>query len=175
MAGANRVVIGRVTGPHGIHGALKIFPLTDYPERFFGMKSISLYRGGELAGTWPVTDMGELRGRGLVLCSLAGVDSVEAAEMLSGCTVEVDPSGRVPLPENEFWIDDLVGLEARDESGRRLGTVKDIVSSGAARLLVITDDGGAEHLIPAVPEFFLSADLATRTVTVRLIDGLWEL
>lgn len=175
MAAANRVVIGRVTGPHGIHGALKIFPLTDYPERFFGMDSVSLYRGGELVGTYPVREMGELRGKGLVLGTLEGVDSVEAAEFLNGCTVEVEPAERVPLPENEFWIDDLVGLDVRDESGRRLGTVKDIVSSGAARLLVITDDGGAEHLIPAVPEFFLSADLATRTVTVRLIDGLWEL
>ena len=80
-----------------------------------------------------------------------------------------------PSPENEFWISDLVGLEALDENGTRLGVVKDVVDSGASQLLVITDENGKDHYVPAVPEFFLSADLEKRNVVIHLVEGLWEL
>ncbi|MBP5212360.1 MAG: 16S rRNA processing protein RimM [Pyramidobacter sp.] len=170
-----RVVVGQVAGTHGIRGEIRIRPLTDYPERFFEMETLRLYRRGEPAGSWNVRGMRELEGRGMFLASLEGVDDMDAAEQLRGCTIEIDPAERVQLPENEFWISDLAGLDALDESGTRLGVVKDVVDSGASQLLVITDDNGRDHYIPAVPEFFRSADLQSRTVTIRLIDGLWEL
>lgn len=175
MAENVRVVVGQITGPHGVRGEVKIRPLTDYPERFYGMETLCLFRQGEPAGSWSVRSMRELAGRGLFLASLEGIDDMDAAEQLRGCTIEIDPAERVPLPENEFWISDLAGLEARSEDGTRLGFVKDVVDSGASQLLVIADDSGRDHYIPAVPEFFRSADLQTRTVTIRLIDGLWEL
>ena len=170
-----RVVVGQALGPHGVHGLVKIRPLTDYPERFFSMDSLRFYSRGELAGSYAVREMRLLEGKGVFLASLEGVDDMNAAESLRGCTVEILPEERVPLPENEFWISDLVGLDALDESGTRLGVVKDVVDSGASQLLVIADDSGKDHYVPAVPEFFLSADLEKRNVVIHLVEGLWDL
>jgi 16S rRNA processing protein RimM len=175
MSADVRVTVGQTLGPHGVRGSVKIRPLTDYPERFFGMETLRFYRKGEFVGEFAVRDMRLLEGKGVFLASLEGVDDMDAAERLRGCTVEISPDERVPLPENEFWVSDLVGLEALDESGARLGTVRDVVDSGASQLLVIADDDGEDHYVPAVPEFFLSADLEKRNVVIHLVEGLWDL
>ena len=170
-----RVVIGQALGPHGVRGLVKIRPLTDYPERFFSMETLRFYCKGELRGSYAVREMRLLESKGVFLASLEGVDDMDAAESLRGSTVEILPEERVPLPENEFWISDLVGLEALDENGTRLGLVRDVVDSGASQLLVIADDRGKDHYVPAVPEFFLSANLEKRNVVIHLVEGLWEL
>lgn len=170
---ASRVVIGRVTAPHGVRGQIRIVPLTDYPDRFYAMKSLDLYRDGTLAGSWPIRGISALTQRGQFIVALEGIHDMDSADRLRGCTIEIAPEDRVPLPENEFWISDLIGLEAQNESGDRLGTVKDIVENGGAQLILVTDDDGKEHLVPVV--FFLAADLESRSVTLSLPEGLWEL
>lgn len=175
MTAEPRVVIGKVAAPHGIRGQIRVIPLTDYPDRFYDMEALDLYRAGKLVGSWKVRSVAELTQRGQFLVSLTGVETMDAAELLRGCTIEIDKADRVPLPENEFWISDLVGLKAQDESGNALGTVKDIVDSGAAQLLLVVDDSGREHAIPAVPEFFRAADPEAGTITLHLINGLWDL
>ena len=158
MSGAARVVIGQVQGTHGLRGEIKIRPLTDFPERFFGMESLSFYRNGKCAGDYRVEGMRDALTRGYFLAALEGVETIEQA-----------------LAPGEFWTSDLIGLDACDDRGEKLGVVKDIVDSGPAQLLVIHDFAGKDHLIPAVPEFFRDADLKARRVAIHLIEGLWEL
>lgn len=169
-----RVVIGQITGPHGVRGELKLRPLTDYPERFLTMESLSLYRDKQSVGTYKLLGVRTAPSRGSYLVTLDGVVSMDQAEVLRGCTVEILPHERVPLEEGEYWSSDLIGCDAFDENGSRLGTVKD-VTEGGSRLLLIVDDDGKTHAIPAVPEYLLDADPPARRVTLRLIEGLWEL
>ncbi len=175
MSGTVRVVIGQVQGTHGLRGELKIRPLTDFPERFFDMENLSFYRDGKCAGSYRVEGMRDALTRGYFLAALEGVDTIEQAERLRGCSVEIASDERMPLAPGEFWISDLIGLDAYDDQGRKLGVVKDIVDSGASQLVVVRDPGGKDHLIPAAPEFLRGADLKARRVTLRLIEGLWEL
>ncbi len=170
-----RVIIGQVLGAHGVKGEVKIRPLTDFPERFLDMENISLYREGCSVGTYAVRQIRDALARGCFLAALEGVESMDQAQALRGCTVEVSPEERVPLEDGEFWISDLIGLDVFDEHDARLGTVKDIVDSGASQLLVITDSDGKDHLIPAVPEFLRDVSLESRRVELQLIEGLWEL
>ncbi len=175
MPQETRVIIGQISGAHGVKGEVKIRPLTDYPERFLEMDELSLYREGRLVETYAVNQMRDTLTHGFFLAALEGVSDMDRAQTLRGCTVEILPSERVPLEEGEFWISDLIGLDAFDTGGKRLGVVKDIVDSGSSQLIVVTDDGGKDHLIPAVPEFLCGADLATRRIELQLIEGLWEL
>ena len=139
MSAAARVVVGQVQGTHGLRGEIKIRPLTDFPERFFEMESLSFYRDGKHAGSYRVTGMRDALTRGCFLAALEGVETIEQAELLRGCSVEIAPDERVPLAPGEFWISDLIGLEACDVRGSKLGVVKDIVDSGASQLVVVRD------------------------------------
>ncbi|MGI6075665.1 MAG: ribosome maturation factor RimM [Pyramidobacter sp.] len=170
-----RVIIGQVQGAHGVRGELKIKPLTDFPERFLSMAELSLYRKGESAGSYAIRGIRDVPDRGYFLVSLQGVDDRDQADALRGCTVEIPPEERIPLAPGEFWISDLIGLDAFDDNGAHLGTVRDMVANGSSDLMVIRDNDGKDHLIPAAPQFFLKADLAERRVTLHLIEGLWEL
>jgi 16S rRNA processing protein RimM len=175
MSDGARVVIGLVQGAHGVKGEVKIRPLTDFPERFSGMDELSFYRKGEPVGTCAVRNIRSVPDRGYFLVSLQGVETRDQADALRGCTVEISPENRVPLAPGEFWASDLIGLDAYDDRDTRLGTVRDIVSGGASDLIVIRDEDGRDHLIPAAPEFFLNADPGAGRITLHLIEGLWEL
>lgn len=170
-----RVVIGQVQGVHGVKGEVKIRPLTDFPERFAGMKELSFYRNGGPVGTYAVQQVRSVLERGYFLVSLQNVENRDQADTLRGCTVEISPEERVPLAPGEFWASDLIGLDAYDDRGTRLGTVRDIAANGASDLIVVRDDSGRDHLIPASPQFFLNADPAAGRITLHLIEGLWEL
>ena len=173
MTGEDRVIIGKVLTAHGVKGELKTAPLTDYPERYLEMRALSLYRKGEPVGEFGIKNV---RAAGdSLLITLEGIDDMDAANALRGCTIEIPKSERAELPEGEFWISDLIGLTAERDTGQRLGTVKDIVESGASQLIIIAGTDGKEHMVPANEEFLLGADLTAKTVTLRLIDGLWEL
>ena len=175
MPDESRVIIGQVQGTHGVRGQFKIKPLTDFPERFFDMDELCLYRDGKPAGTYKIRDMRDALMRGHVIASVEGVDNMDQAEFLVGCSVEVSKDNRVELAPGEVWISDLLGLNVFDDHDNRLGILKDVLDSGAARLFVITDDVGKEHMVPASEEFFLNVDLEAKRMTVHLIDGLWDL
>lgn len=174
MEGEARATIGKVLSSHGVTGRVKIAPLTDYPERYYDMESLTLYRGKDAIGTYLIEQM-QPTPNGYFIVTLSGISDMDTADSLRGCTVEIPKSKRTELPSGVFWISDLIGLYAESDDGRSLGKVKDIVNSGSTQLIVITDTKGKDHLIPASKEFLLNADIKAGKMTLHLIDGLWEL
>ena len=168
-----KVVIGRVSSPHGVRGELTIVPLTDFPERFQEMDSLDLYREGVLLSTLNVRRIRFNEGKdSLILESDLG-DRDEAAA-LSGALVLIDAEDRVELPEGHFWIDDLIGLRVEDMKGRPLGTVKDILTAGASETYEILGVDGRVHYVPAAEEFVRDIDLDLGRICIALIEGLWD-
>ena len=106
---------------------------------------------------------------GGVLVSLDGVDDRDAAEALKGAPVEVRRAD-IPLAEGEYLLGDLVGCAAVDEQGAPLGVIEEVLPS-AQDLLVVRDEQN-ERLVPVVPEFVRSVDLAARRVVLALPEDL---
>lgn len=172
----NRVRIGRIVGTHGLRGALKVVPLTDYPERFHSMEKMSVYS----AEGQPITTLTLLSSqysdhKKLLVIQTEELRRIEDAAPLSGAFIEVFPEERYPLGEGEYWIEDLKGLSAvRHEDGTPLGKVVDVVTAGENDLYVIRDDSGVDHYIPAVKQFIAEVNLEKRELRILLIEGLWE-
>lgn len=175
MSDAARVVIAQVMDVHGVNGRIKLRPLTDFPERFLSMDEISLYRHGALAGTYRIAGVREVPSQSCLFMELEGVQDRDQATALKGCTVEIAQEDRVPLNEGEYWVSDLIGLDVQDDLGNSLGSVKDILDTGASDLLEIVDSEGKSHLVPLVRDFFIGADLQKRRLVIHLIEGLWSL
>jgi len=97
---------------------------------------------------------------------LKDIDTREAAEALVGALVEVARE-RMPAPvENEYYDYDIIGLTAVDREERTLGTVVEIIVTGASDVYVITGEQG-ELLVPATSHAILSVELDRRRIVVE--------
>lgn len=169
----HRLVIGRVTAPHGVRGQIRFQPLTDFPERFETQKQLRLISPKGEERLFDLTSV-QILSRGLFVFTLAGVTDRNAAEALRGWKAVIAPEERMPLGEGQYWIDDLIGLTVTDSNGVVLGRVKDVTNAGASDLFVVVDEEGKEHYIPFVDQFVRRVDLPNRRLTVELIEGLWQ-
>lgn len=118
-------------------------------------------------------------GRKVVL-KLRGVDSAAAAAVFEGLDILMPCKGLVDLPEGAHYIFELVGMRVRTRSGIDLGTVRSVVATGGAPLLVIVRGGGdaegrKEVLVPAARSICTEIDKATGCITIDPPEGLLEL
>jgi 16S rRNA processing protein RimM len=154
------LVVGKITGGHGIKGWVKIHSYTDPQENFLRFGHWMLRRPG---GVEPIDfDDGRVQGKGLV-AHIAGVDDRTLAESYSGLEVAV-PAGSLPvLEEGDYYWSQLQGLQVwcrdrnRQDSDERvlLGNVDYLIETGANDVLVVKPSAGSiddrERLIPYLP------------------------
>ena len=157
------VTIGRVAGVHGIHGEVKVEPLTDFPERFRQGRRVWL------EGT-PRSIQNSRWQRRLVYLKLTGIDSREAAQRLQGQELRV-PDLLAIEAEDVYYQHDIVGLRVEEESGEALGTVVDILATGANDVYVVHGERG-ELLLPAIEDVVKRVDVAGGRIVVELLPGL---
>jgi 16S rRNA processing protein RimM len=167
------VVIGEITRAHGLHGEMRVTPLTDHPERFEGVTECVLWDHVRDARE-PCRITGARRQGAAILLSLAGCDTVEAASALVGRLVALPEAEALPLAPGQFYPWQLEGCRVVTDDGREVGRVTRIERSAAQDLWVVSD-GARERLIPAVAEIVLEVDVAAGRVVIRPPDGLLEL
>jgi 16S rRNA processing protein RimM len=155
------VVMGRIIGPFGVRGWLKIKTfteeadtLTDFPD--WWLNTATGWQKFELAEH-------ELHSKGLV-ARLEKVADRTAAELLKGIDVAVPRSDLPDTGEKKFYWADLVGLEVVNQQNITLGKVESLLETGAHDVLVVK--GEVERLIPYVDAFIINIDLAAKRMTV---------
>ncbi len=162
MAKERYIEAGRITNTHGVRGEVKIEVWLDSPAFLRRCGGVVL-EGRKMRFT-----SAKLQERFLI-AGLEGVESVEAAQLLKGKTVFID-RGDAPLEKGEYFLQDIIGAEVRDEGGNLVGILQEIFETPRAPVYVVR--GEVEHMIPAVPEFILHTDADAGIVTVRLIEGM---
>ncbi len=170
--GERLVEIGILGRPHGIRGEVRV---TYYAE------SLELLQGAVWlkAGEQPARRMNVLSFRlhqGTPLVQFEGIQDRSAAEILRGQTVLVPESALPDCGDDEIYLYELLGFDVfLEKEGERLGTLDHVHFHGEQELWVITNPGGKEIYLPAVPEFVISIDPETRKICVRPPEGLLEL
>ncbi len=160
--------VGTITSTHGIKGAVKVFPTTDDPKRFCKLRQVILDDGKSKKKL-------EISGvrffKNLVILKFKGIDDINEVEKYKKATLWVTREDAVPLDENEYFIADLIGLSVVTEEGEELGTLTDVMQTGANDVYVVTK-GGEELLIPAIRECVKKVDLENQVMTIFLMPGL---
>ena len=172
------ITIARVLKTQGRHGEIAVELHTGNPDRFTpGMRLFALgqddkRRDVELEGFWPH--------KGNLVLKLKGVDSINDAETILRCEIQIPLAERAQLDSGEAYISDLVGCEVTD-AGRKIGIVIAVqFGAGEAPLLVVRDDG-QEHLLPLAEEFLVASnesvalDVAHKKIHMRLPEGLLDM
>ena len=155
------VVLGRIGAPFGVQGWVKVNSFTDPPEGIAGYGNWELVRAGN---TERRTVLEWKRAGRAVAVRLAGVDSRDAAQALTGCEVQVDRAELPPTPPGQYYWHDLVGLEASNREGLPLGRVDAVLEMPAHPVLVLR--GERERLVPLVRERLVAVDLDAGRMTL---------
>jgi len=164
------VLIGRIGRPHGVDGELALdgCPLT--PLELHHVRRFT-WRGAR-GNTRPLELRTARPAHTRVLVMFDGIDVREAAAELTNGELLAD-AALLPDPgPGMAYHFQLVGLEVREEHGRVLGKLEDIIPTGAHSVFVVR--GERELLVPATPEVLREVDLAGGTITVKLPPGLEE-
>ena len=177
MTDPDRLVrMGIVGRPHGVSGAVKVAPETDDLARFQSLARVFVGATPETAVERAVAGVRFQfpKGRTVVLLTLAGADSREAAEALRGLPVYAHTDDLPPLADDEVYLHDLIGFEVvHADTGAALGTVRDLFD-GAQLLFGIEPPGGGDLLLlPDVDEFVVETDVPARRLVVRPPEGLF--
>lgn len=170
------LLMGRVWRAHGLRGEVKVFPETDDPERFEDLPV--LYVGTTASTAQPhvlesVRYQPTKKGT-IVILKLEGVDSRDEAERLKKVFVYAHPDEVPPLEEDEYFLHDLIGLQAVREDGGVIGLVDNVLELPGQELLVIAREGLSSAMVPAVPEFVVDIDVDAGRVVIRPIEGLLD-
>ncbi len=166
--------IGKIIAPHGLDGTVKVFPYTDWPGRIKYLNKVNLVSQAERCEMF--IEKASLSGR-FWLIKFRGIDTREDAENIRDMIVAISKHDRLPLEENSYYHDQLVGLDVYIENGERLGIVSDLISTGGHDLLQV-DRELPDHgkiLIPMVKSMIIMVDLQQGKITVKLPDGLLDL
>jgi 16S rRNA processing protein RimM len=166
------VLIGRVSGAHGIQGEVKIRPYSGEPQGLLRYKCLRLAINGQVVA--PVTYKVE-RARvhkDWAVVKLAGCVDRTQAEQLLHAAVHVDAEELPELAEDEFYLRDLEGRQVKTEDGQLIGRITGLLLGGAQDIAQV-ENNGQEYLIPLVPEFILA--LEEDAVIMSLPPGLLEI
>lgn len=156
------LAIGRLRSAHGIRGEITLEPWTDFPERI--KKGSHLFLGDDRQEV--IVDA--VRGKDkLLILSLEGYEVRESVNVLRNSVVFTKTSNLPTLPKGQYYHHQLIGLRAVDENGGDIGTIREILETGANDVLVI-DDHGQELLAPMIKEVVLSVDLLAGLITLKL-------
>ncbi|MDD4494303.1 MAG: ribosome maturation factor RimM [Eubacteriales bacterium] len=161
--------IGEIVKVHGIKGELSILPLTDDPARFQDLKKVFL----DNKGKYEEYDLQYSNvSQNTIVVKLKGIDDRDRAEDLKGKYLAVPRSEAVPLPENSFFICDIIECEVYDVSRGLLGIISNVWQTGSNDVYEVRSTEGRTVLIPALKDIFLSVDTKSKRITVRLPEGL---
>jgi 16S rRNA processing protein RimM len=147
-------------------------PLSDDSNRFEGVQKVWLTREGAQIGEFDIVAWRFL-GKAVGV-RLRGIETPEAVLPLRGAHIEAEALPADSLPENTYFVFDLIGMRVESDEGAFLGTVADVISIPAHDLLAVRD-GSVERLIPIVSDHVKHVDVQARIVIVHVIPGLLDL
>jgi len=163
-------VIARVARPFGRYGELKVIEESAVTGRIPTAKEIILLKDGQCRHF--VVDDVKCYGE-FYLVKFRGIDDPETAALLGGSEIITPTAERPPLPNTEYYIDELIGSLVVTSDGEELGLMTSVIEQGHHDLWVV-DGVNGEILIPAVKEFILKVDRANHKIVVNPVEGLWD-
>ena len=164
------VAVARIAKPRGLKGELAADILTDFPERFEDLV--------EITAVLPDSTRRELKiekhwfQSGRVVLKFAGVDSIESAEPLRNADICIPETEAVELEEGEYFDWDLAGCDVKTLDGTVIGTVRELMRTGATEILVV--DGEKEYLIPFAESICTEVDIENKVILIDPPEGLLE-
>ena len=162
--------VGIFTATHGLRGEIKVYPTTSDISRFDYLKEVILKTK---EGPKEMKVASVRYQKGMVLLRFEGISDINEIERYKGSSLFVTRENAAHLQPGQFFIADLIGMPVITDEGRALGTLTDVMQTGANDVFVV--QGEKEYLLPKIPDCVLDISLEENRILVHMMDGLEEL
>ena len=167
MKDIKTIKIGQIVNTVGLKGEIKIYSFSENLQRFQDLKEIFV------EDKLFIIEKSRVQ-KNTVVLKLENIDSTEVAEGYRNKFVYILEETLEELPEDAYYIKDLLGLEVYEKNGEKLGSVSDIIKGPGQDLYEIKGEDKT-FLLPGVKEFILDIDLAKKRIIVDPPKGLLDL
>ncbi len=161
-------VIGKIVNTQGLKGEVRALPFTDDIKRFELLKEVFLSIKGSLK-SYKIENV--RFHKKFVLLKFENIDDINDAERLKNTEIKIPEELALPCSKDEYYIRDLYGLNVITKDNEHLGTLVDIIFTGANDVYVV-ENKEKQILIPAIKKCILNIDLQNKIMTVSLLEGL---
>ncbi len=162
--------VGVVTTAHGIKGELKVFPTTDDAKRFKKLKEV-IVKSKHKTETVKVESVKFFKQ--FVILKLEGIDDMDTAYLYKNAELCVTRDNAVKCEKDEYFIADLIGIKVYDEDKNLIGTVSEVLQTGANDVYEIKREDDSLVYIPAIKECILSVDIPSGVMNIHVMEGLF--
>ncbi|GAA0122115.1 MAG: 16S rRNA processing protein RimM [Clostridium argentinense] len=156
--------IGQITKPHGVRGEVKVFSLTDSLEEFTTLKKVYI------DGVEKKITSCKLQSDRAIL-KIEGIDSMDEAEKYRNKYLKIHREDAKELPEDSYYVADLIDCKVFDTEGEELGTVYDVIETGSNDVYWVK--GKKEVLIPALKEIVVKVDIENNEIIIKPVN-VWS-
>lgn len=163
-------IIGKITNTHGIKGEVRVYPLTDNIERFSDLDKVYIGEAKRQASVKTVKYH-----KGLAILGFEEFDNINQVLDFKDQYLYIDDEDRIVLPEDRYFIFDLIGCEVFDMANKSIGHIVDVILNMGNDVYVIKNHkGDKEYLIPAVKDFIKTIDIDKKKIVIDPIEGMIE-
>jgi len=166
------ITIGKIVNTQGHLGEVRVWPLTDNPERFRELKEVHIRLGEKLFNY----HIEQIRyHKQYVLVKFAEVPDMNGAEALRGALLQIEQKDLLPLPEDAFYIFDLIGMTVYTVTGEKLGQITDVIQTGSNDVYMVKPPAGKDILIPALKQVVKEINPDEAKMVVEPLPGLLDI
>ena len=166
------VTIGQIIKNQGNKGEVRVFPLTDFPDRFEVLDEVILVKD-EISIKKTIETVRIHNGKYIAI-KFSDTNNIEDALALKDYFIKIPRESMVPLAEDEYYIDDLIGLKVKTKTGKELGILDAVQNTGGTDIFLIKGEQ-KEYMIPASKEIITELDEEAEIMIVDPIPGLLDL
>ncbi|WP_099190414.1 ribosome maturation factor RimM [Tepidibacter mesophilus] len=160
--------VGQIVKVQGLKGDMRVYPLTDYKERFEEIDWVYISDDTETK-----YEIEKVRYKGnVVILKIKGIDTINDAEKLIKKYLKIPRENARDLEDDEYFISDLIGIKAYTVDGEYIGVLHEVLQTGANDVYLIKNDENKEILIPAIKKFVPELSIEDKKMIIDPIEGM---
>lgn len=164
--------VAKIVNTHGIRGELKVISQTDFPEERFAPGSALLIVHPDIQSPVHVEVERARPHKGSYMVKFKQYDNINDVEKFKGGHLKVTDEQLIELPEDEYYIYEIVGCTVVTDEDETLGTITEVLQPGANDVWVVERPKGKPVLLPVIDDVVLDVDIHQKRVKVHLLEGL---
>ncbi|MDQ0227630.1 ribosome maturation factor RimM [Metabacillus niabensis] len=166
--------VGKIVNTHGIRGEVRVISKTDFAdERYQPGNTLYIFKEGSQEPIKVVVESHRVH-KNFDLLTFEGMHSIQDVEQFKGSLLKVDENQLSELDEGEYYFHEIIGCNVYTDNGEEIGTIREILATGANDVWVVKRKVGKDLLIPYIDEIVKEIDIDEKKIIITPMEGLLD-